>query len=276
MASMVPYAARGAAPVFLTPEMAQSLYNDSKWLARQGLKSFKKRKRNTPKKKSTSVKNPASRVGSDVGSSNSKRVHTFSAGPTSFSDDTLLQHELILPQEGTTPAQRQRNLINLRGFKLCMEFQTSNVVATAPSAYEYYVNIALLIDKRDPQNSTLSGTRFFRDSNGTDRGIDFAAVPDSLGKNCLPINSDQFLVFWRTKFKLASLHPSGDDKSWNHTIDQYIPINRQIRFTETNTPDTRFHVVYWINQVGTTGVTPVVRGTVAYRHITYFRETCDC
>ena len=275
MSMMVP-AARASAPFVLTPELIQEAYKDLKWTGRRIGKAYKKRKRNYTARKRrttpTSIGDPSSRIGSDLGSSNAKRVHTYSAGALAFTDNTLFQHTLALPQEGTTPAQRQRNLINLRGFKLCLELNFDATVSVT-SASELYVNVAVVVDKRDPQASSISDSRFFRDSTGTDRGIDFSAVPDSLGLHCLPLNSDQLLVFMRKKFRIR---PNPQDGTNLALVDQYLPINRQIRFTETNTPDTRFHLMYWVARAGTTGVTPVTRGTVQYRHITYFKETCDC
>lgn len=284
MAGLIPYGAmpmimESTAPrTLLTPELLREAYKDLKWTGRQIGKAYKKRKRNPMRSRTRNVgwsrgniESPASRVGSNVGVSNAKKVHTFSAGTTPFSNDTLLQHELALPQEGITPAQRQRNLINLRGFKICMEFDYDASLTSLAS--EFYLNVAVVADKRDPQTTTISGTRIFRDSNGTDRGIDFSAVPDSLGLNCLPLNSDKLLVFSRKKVKVL-INPQNGTNS--KTMEYYVPINRQIRFTETNTPDVTFHVIYWTARIGTSGNPPVSVGTVQYRHITYFRETCEC
>lgn len=268
---MVP-AGRAAAPFVLTPELIAEAYKDLKWTGRNIAKAYKKRKRNPSKRGASrsNIRNPASRIGSNVGTSNSRKVHTYSAGVVNISDDTLFQHVLTLPQEGTSPSQRNRNMINLKGFKLCMEMVLSSAGA---GAREYYINVAVLVDRKDRASSSLPSSRFFRDSDGTDRGIDFAAVPDSLGKNCLPLNSDQFFVFMRKKYRIK---PAESDGRNTLLIDEYLPINRQIRFSETNTPDTRFHFVYWLNRTASAGVTPTVIGTGQYRHITYFNETCEC
>lgn len=268
---MVPLAAQQAPRAVLSPELLLEGLRDLKWVGRKVVRAYKK-KRPTTKPKGSRKK--AQRIGENVGSGNSRLVHTYSSGLSSISSDTLFNHEIALPQEGTTPAQRNRNLINLRGIKLCAEFNFPYYSAsTAEQTTEWYLNCAVVVDKKDPIASGVTGTRFFRDSAGTDRGIDFAAVPDSLGKACLPINSDQYIVFFKKRYLLGA-HPSQNSNSV--LVDQYIPIDRQIRFTETNQPDTKFYFVYWFNRVGTTGVVPAVRGTIQYRHITYFKQTCEC
>jgi len=165
---------------------------------------------------------------------------------------------------------RQRNLVNLRGTKICME------VANNVSAPLYF-NIAVVVPKLD---TTVSATNFFRAS-GSERGSDFDATSlTGLQFHCLPINSDKYRILYHKRYKLIGadnvtrVARQGKDYM---TIMKYIKFKRQLRFDNTSTTTSEGgspHMVYWASQfdsAATAGSTADVY-TVTERFVSYFRE----
>lgn len=219
-------------------------------------------------KRSAAKRKARRNVGESVGTSTAKRTPTQSTGVQNQADRVLHYQELILPNEGTTPDQRTRNIINLRGFKLCQEFKTGT---GTPSGLGYiYLNVACVSSKTDPTSNSVSTNHWFR-GNNDDRAVDFDVVGSSIDLHCRPINTDRWNIFFHQRMKLGA---GGNDVS-KKTIPfmKWVTINRQIRFTDTNQPSTRFFVVWWYAVDGTDRVTTAANVVnTQWSHITYFRE----
>ena len=204
----------------------------------------------------------------------SKRVNV-ARGQTGVIQDTrtLYVHNLINIQRNdtTTPSdsinKRQRDIIYVSGSKICYEF--CNISSSVTDEYE--INMCLITPRCRNTTSTLD---FFRDSE-FERSKNFGTDLSSLEFNCLPVNSDEYNVIWRKRFKLLSKVANSQGR-WNKKVQLYIPIKRQFRFDDGNvTPDCpQPQIVYWIDKVCTNGGSAVIPGVLDLTHRidTYFRE----
>lgn len=211
-------------------------------------------------------------VGHPVGQSNAKRHDDNVSNAVGFYN-RLYSHPITWPSRGTNLDQRIRDVINLRGIKVCAEFHTTSTGTNE----EFYVNYAIVTDKRRPNDATLADTHFFR---GTDqqRTVDFNSNQVGLGihKHCIGLNTDRFTVFMHRRWKMTTGGSHNHILPTTKTIMKYIPIKRQIRFNEDNTPDTKFWAVWWYTLVGTTQAN--IEGTADIVHmnqhfVKYYRET---
>lgn len=210
-----------------------------------------------------------SKLGEDVGTSSCKTHVTDDNNPTTYDTRTLYSFELTDLTEGYDRDQRLRKMINLRGFKVCLELM--NLGANA-----LYVNVALLSPK---VGQTIDTTGFFR---GKDlaRGIDFGTPLNGLEFHCLPINTDRYHVLTHKRHQLVSGTGAGttvDLQSANHTtLDFYQKINRQIRYDSGSTSpiDGRVYLVVWCDSFGAQTASSVVATQLQMtrRAVMYFKE----
>lgn len=163
---------------------------------------------------------------------------------------------------------RQRELCYVSGVKICYEFcnQSTNV------ADVQLLNFALV--KPRCSQTTISNTDFFRSST-TQRGRDFDQSLSSLEFDCLPINSDEYQVFWRKKYRILPQVADSNGR-WRLKIEKFIKLKRQYRFKDgSETPVCGApRIVYWIDKVCTDGGTTAALGALSLtkRSVVYFRE----
>lgn len=207
------------------------------------------------------------------GTSTAKK-HKFSAQPQTYNDITLngLVNLTRIPHtSGNDINGRQRNLLNIRGFKFCCEVVN---ISTLP----IYFNMALIIPKG---TNTVGTVDFFR-SFSTDRGQDFdTANCSGLEFGCLPINLDKYFVLFHKRMRLNKAEGAVgvfDEHSGRNyaNLDFYKKFNRQVRYDaiSNDTPESSAPMwVHWAAKVGTGNA--VVAGqtySMAHHIITYFRE----
>lgn len=265
--------------------MAPDVWKDTKWAARKigrGLSRAWRNKRQPAKRlkrtRHNTVKSARTNVGEPIGTSNSRRFASATSTSTESDasrSDRLLNWELIAHPSGWggIPNQRERNIIRLGGFKLCMEFTAgqSLLIGGANRDRQVTINVCVLSQKFDPTDTTLDNTHFFRANDGVNRAIDFDVVARSIDFHCLPVNTDKFNIHMHHRTYL-----SGESIEHGPTVRRimkYIPINRQIRYDDSNKPSTQFFLVWWAALAGehtTLSFSDIYK--VQWTNVTYYRD----
>jgi len=207
------------------------------------------------------------------GSSTAKRA-IVENGSTSIllATRTLYTDPLISVNDTATNEidKRQRDMVYVPGSKICYEF--INNLATTGSLDTLVVNFAIV--KRRCGTTAPNATDFFRSSEAT-RSVDFGTALSSLEFNCLPINTDEYIVLMRKKFMLLTKNVNNGSKFQKY-INRWVKLAKQYRFKGTDdtpvcgTP----YVVYWVSKMEDstgTGV-EVDQVQLTRRIVTYFRE----
>lgn len=212
-------------------------------------------------------------LGRSPGTATSKRNTPINfTTPVQYDTKTLYTTNLInMPHSGSNDINtRQRNIVNVRGIKLCMEVQNLQEVPI-------YLNVAVLSNK---QGANVQTTDFFR-GDGVQRAQDFTATTiNGLEYHCRPINIDKYHCWWHRRYRLNALAQTNADAENGKTyfnIDKYIKINRQFQFLnnadvipENNAPQ----LVWWCSVFMSSDVTPVLTNAIqmTQRGIVYYRE----
>lgn len=167
--------------------------------------------------------------------------------------------------------RRDRDIVNLRGFKWCQEWR--NILNTP-----LLCNWAVVTPRKGDIVETAD---FFRAANEDARVAAFGTARSSNESHCLPINSDAYVVHAHKRFILGPANGQ-TNTSWyfpNHKnyiqLKKYVKINRQIRFEDTSTPTTRgVFVVYWMDQTLQPGGAAAVANCAQELTtcVSYFRE----
>lgn len=178
---------------------------------------------------------------------------------------TLNAEPLLNLARGDNLNARERDVIDLRGFKVCMQMQ--NLRTAAPM----YVNVAVISSKFNPTQVPIS-TDFFRGEDTT-RGVDFNNNLQSTEFGCLPINTDKYFIQTHRRFTLA---PFNRDQVDYGSKQFYVPIKRQIRYdtSGSGSQNRQFYLVWWCDTLlATAGTTPVTAAmNFQWKAVTYFRE----
>lgn len=142
---------------------------------------------------------------------------------------------------------RERNVIHVAGVKFCIQLANLD---DRPLRVHYAI-----VKRKDSVLPT--GTDFLGGLGSTNRGVDLntANIVDGY-LDCLPINTDEYIVFKHKKFVLnpkpggvaAGLNFYGNSTSGNYRrLEKYIKINRQFRFEDSTVtePIGQLYLVYW-------------------------------
>lgn len=228
-------------------------------------------------------------VGRTPGEGNAHRTLVVNVANKLLSTRTLNSHDLTWISRGSSTNQinqRQRELINCKGFKLNFSFRgPQDTVSQRPAIFHY----AVITEKGNTQaahvnqNDAVSTDNFFR-GNGSNRAINFQDSLSGMEMNCLNINNDIYTVLKRGSVKCMSWTTSfgaqpGAFKNW----EVYVPMNRQIRYDDGEVgeapSDGRTHLVYWTELAAGTsaGATAILSATAVDIHaVTYWHESCGC
>ncbi|ASH99185.1 capsid protein [Giant panda circovirus 2] len=215
--------------------------------------------------------NSRSHVGEAIGTTNCKTKQCSLTDITAKNSRTLYRTGVTDIPGGSNPDERLRNHVNLRGFKVCLEFRNN---VTTP----LYVNVAVLAPKNTSGN-ILSETDFFRDS-GTTRAKDFSTALTAMEFHCLPVNTDDYVVLKHKRFRLgplpgATLYQNSVGNNYKN-VDWYIKLGRQVRYESSSSQATDGHVsvAYWCDAWGAAAGTAAASGSmsVSQRYITYWKE----
>lgn len=226
------------------------------------------------------------RVGEPVGYGTTKRFTTIDLEPATRTSRRLFVREMTqIPQVDATVDQidqRQRSMVNLRGFKICMELKNNggtpllfNMAVVSPKGQNVNLTQNPLLTIGDAVEDN-----WFR-GNGNTRSIAFDG--GSLNSNdfhCRPINTDEYNVLMHKRINLNTFPAATtweNQRGSNYKfIMKYVPIKRQIRF-DTNARDScasgKIFFVYWYDNfqqpIGASATDSLI---VSERYITYFKE----
>lgn len=190
-------------------------------------------------------KENVSKIGFAYGKSTC-RVHEVDLGTTVYVTRALSQVDLLnIPKLSTsfTMDSRFRDVINLSGIRL--SYILSNINVNDNTLW----NICLL-GTRDRTNGDIATTNFFRNSSGSDRGLDFSTALDANVLHNSPINTDDYVVLYRKKFNLAA---RTSDASSVQIVNDYIPLQRQVRYDGSGDPHQGLRLVFWCDSAAAAG-----------------------
>lgn len=245
--------------------------NYSKRYAKRGGKGYLRGTKNSMiKTKAKYQKFSRSRVGEPIGTSESKSVTTHNIALEPRNTRTLYSLHLTPITKGDDRNQRERNIINVGGFKISFAVRNDRAIPG-------HFHIAVLSPKG---RNNIVIDDFFR-SPSDSRAVDFSTALDDLSMDNLGINSDQYQIL---KHKKYLLEPSANSGNWQSnngrnykTLRWYVKLRRQLRY-ESNTDDTPLtgavYLVWWISHMGeASGTVANIDGyDIGYRTEMYFRE----
>lgn len=227
------------------------------------------------------VRNNYHVAGRTPGTNTSRRTVTGAIAPgTDRNTRTLYVQNITDIQQGVNANinSRDRNICNLRGWKICMEVRCKGTVQ-APM----YFHWAIITPRNDNQITTgITSPDFFRDPGQTERQIDFSNQLESIEFHCNNINMDKYGII---RHKRVVIQPAGTATVRNefgsnmYIKDIWIPYKRQLLFNENNTPKctTPIFFVYWFAEAEKPSATAAQVGvlTMGYKVITYFRNSVN-
>lgn len=266
--AMIPYIRKSAGMINRSPYVR-------KFAARtisRAWRGYKKSRRGKRKQ------SPRTMIGEKVGTTVCRHCITASTMENA-AWRTLYSRDVSDISEGLGENQRNRDIANVRGFKICMELRN---IHTDP----IYVNIAVLSPKA---GADISPTLFFR-GHGDGRGVNFDDnTLKSVDFHCRPINVDRFTLLSHTRLKLGSntnLNSSWNDgtKSSYRNFNKYVALKRQLRYNALSTAaQNPVFLVWWCDgwshdsaaeiPPGDPVEEPVEILNLQLRVVTYFRDS---
>lgn len=209
-------------------------------------------------------------LGDAVGTGTSK-MRGLQRTYTTQNNRTLESVGLLNLTKGSGIDDRERNMVNFRGCKIC--FEVENTFNTLVGR-KLYFNVAVITPKALSDTTTSIPTAgFFRNSGALDRSIAFSNSLSSLEFHCLPINTDKYHVM---KHERKVLGPYSSTEGVNTlSMDFYVKVNRQIRYLDTGSAPVgkNLWLVYWVDYFGAVaGSTPVNCGRIGYDITQFFKE----
>lgn len=252
-----------------------------RWAAKKIWRTYRRYKRRGSARRSRFSKRA---IGERIGSSSAKVAqhsadHVLRATRTLYLVDVCnIQHV----SGAETIDKRERNLINLRGVKVCAEVRN---LGNKP----LYFNLAMICPKQDGLSDVDIASNFFR-SNGmlsTERGVGFGRTDllNSVDYHCKPLNTDKMTVIMHKRYTLAGLTATNSTTSGYGSqtgktyafIQKYRKIGRQIRYdsvTDVNPINGNVFLAYWFDTMGSKRTTAAVadQAEIAYDLLTYFRD----
>ncbi|AKV62255.1 putative capsid protein [Aiptasia sp. sea anemone associated circular virus] len=216
-------------------------------------------------------------IGERVGSSSTKKRYAFTILNATQGDTRTLTTHLInnIPEKSALNQNnnRRRQIVNLRGVKLCLEFRNQ-------LARPLYLNVAVLGQKTQNQDLPPSVLGFFRGFDQNSRSEDFTTARSANELHCLPINPDKFTVLRHKRYRLIPNSDAGtvyNDHSGHSymNMDWWLKVKRQIRYTDGGDIDSgSLWLCHWCDEIFAGTFAPVQPDAYAYtiRSICYFKE----
>lgn len=231
-----------------------------------------------------------SRIGMPVGYATTKRSLVLNAAGQSVDTRVLYSRDItwIAKTINNEIDQRQRDLINLRGFKIEYALRSEN-----PATRPVYVHMAVLAHASntsvpsDQQDNCVDTENFFRGS-GAARAINFTTGLSGIQLNKLNINQDIYSVLRRWTIRLETRRAEtgsirNSSVQSDRTGKKYIPVRRQVRYDEPSTNDVatagRMFLVWWAEYVAgmpANGLATTGAVNADWHVVTYFNEPCGC
>ena len=265
-----PYYRAASAAYRYGPTMARAAGQIARW----GYRRYKRKYRGRRGMRTSNKRARFSRttIGEKVGTSSAKVALQASTNLVPKTTRTLFTQNLCTVQQGADRNTRERQIINCRGFRICMSMVNDAVVPL-------YINVAVVHGK--VEEVAPGASNWFRASDGS-RGRDADDTLTSLEWHCLPINTDKFTILKHKRLLLAPNDPvagdfnNGSAKNYAN-LDWYIRLKRQLRFeNSSNTTPIAGNVwlVYWCDlwTADSASLAVAAQMRVNERHLMYFNE----
>lgn len=229
------------------------------------------------------------RIGMPVGYGTTKRNLVVNESALNRDSRELYSHDLTWITKDTTNALnlRQRDIINLRGFKIDWAMRSG-----ATTSFPLYMNFAILAHASNTSVPTSTRTQcivdenFFR-GNSASRAIDFGTSLESIQMTRLNINQDIYSVLRRWRVRMDPVvNPTGITSRFvdiTKAGKKYIPVRRQVRYDDATNGQVatsgRMFLVYWCDGVqgrpsGATGIAAALN--IDLHVVVYFNEPSGC
>lgn len=180
----------------------------------------------------------------------------------------------LIPKTFTNEVnERQRNRVNLRGWKIYM--QANNLFNDTLT-----FNMAIIAPK---QGNSVSTALFFGNRTDDSGGSQFANTLDNIIFSKFPINTDFYTVLMHKRYYLNTVgaNASNNQKFTRESgksflnLAKYIPLKRQVRYTGSgDQSDDKVFLVWWCDILGATSGTAALsnRAKLGVRVHTVFKE----
>jgi len=214
------------------------------------------------------------RVGSSIGKCD-QIEDSFSIGTKDLKQYKLLNLEKSTDLSDTQ--KRNRDLVNFRGIKLCINFRNATNAGDANYARILHGHVAVVSPRALDAVTDIPMGDFFRSQGEVGkRGKDFAIDLTGLDFRCLPINTDLYYIHQHYKFKLA--RGSTDSGGKEMLYEKYLPLKRQIRYENQGaTPEGKnMYLLLWFSFVGEAGGSVTAGSVETEMRVTrFFKESFD-
>lgn len=250
--------------------------SDIKRAAQRIYRTYKKTRAQRQKSKVKGENFSPKNIGKPIGTSDAKTWETHNVVATTGNTRELYSYSLIRIPEGTMETNRERQIINCSGIKICTEWQNNKASSTLDTVY---INMAVISPKEAVCGDLDLTVQFFGAQGGVanDRTRDFDTTLTSNEFRCLPINTDKWVVLKRKTIRLGPSFANCPNDSYTANVDWYIKINRQLQFAanpEVQEAINPIYFVWWADEVfepaGNLGQANSIRYGV--RSIVYWRD----
>lgn len=199
-----------------------------------------------------------------------------SLNPTAYGTNTLVRAYIDDIGEGEDPNQRQYNSINLKGFRMNLNWRNE-------MDFPIRVCCAVISPKTAGTQESPTITQDFFRAYGIERGGPFPVPGQGIAYDDwvnTPINADKYVILHRWDFSLGAKHGE-DHQVYGKSIkamQKWVPIKRRINYDAQNndTPQHgRIMLCWWAVRFMATTTTGVESNAVthSYKIVTYFSDT---
>jgi len=218
-------------------------------------------------------KQPArTRVGMPVGTATARVQQVQQTLPiANQTSRTQYVREITDIAQGTAPNERNRDIVNFRGVKICCNFINESL------GVNLFVNYAIISPK---SGIDVDEQDFFR-SHVANRGVDFNSPNlTSMDYKCRNINTDRYNIITHKRLTLASQNAALQNGSlrYSYQVMRYVKIQRQLRYNNLSDElgekcTTPIFFIWWYDAegLGTEAETVEVLNT-DLRLMAYFRN----
>jgi len=216
-------------------------------------------------------------IGVNIGFGNCKRALTANTVGQQIFNMTLYSRDLTWIERAddglNSINERQREMINLRGFKIHMAINND-----PGGKGDRIWHCAIISPKGSfgffgPQDNCVAGDNFFR-GNGVNRAINFQSSLTGIERNVLSINTDAYSILFHKRFYFENTDTNGKRSKF---LKLWVPLKRQVTYDGIPQAQAgRCALVWWFEPVQGVGPssTPVAYADLDLHCITYFKEVC--
>ena len=221
-----------------------------------------------------SARHSMRRIANPIGTSTCKSREGIAYVDTPASRQ-LVTFDIVskIPKDGDDNLNaRQRNAVNLSGFKYCIHVRNNE---KRPMTFHF----AVCVDKRHG-GSNYTDDFFRSQGEGNRRSTNFSNVLSGMDMKCCPINTDRYIVLRHSRLNIG---PADADNEYNATgpknyltLERYMRVKRQIRYdgAADSSAQTRILCFVWADLID---AAPDSSGVADAMHMhvnlqTYFRD----